>query len=59
MYVLEHFEAELMRIRLHEVVSVGLKPITLVLMMINSCSYCTNDLVFSKSLIYIKILVGV
>ena len=23
------------------------RPITLVLMMINSCSYCTNDLVFN------------
>ena len=25
------------------------RPITLVLMMINSCSYSTNDLVFTKS----------
>ena len=33
--------------------------IILVLMMINSCSYYTNDLVFSKSQIDVKILVGV
>ena len=35
------------------------RPIALVLMMINSFSYSTNDLVFSKSQIYVKILVGV
>jgi len=35
------------------------RPITLVLMMINSCSYCTNDLVFISFRYLIKILVGV
>jgi len=35
------------------------RPITLVLMIINSCSYNTNDLVFNKFQIFIKILVGV
>ena len=35
------------------------RPITLVSMMINSCSYVTNDLVFIKFQILIKILVGV
>ena len=32
--------------------SVGPKPITLVLMMINSYSYCSNDLVFNKFQIF-------
>ena len=41
----------------HEVLAQ--RPITLVLMMINSCSYSTNDLVFIKFQIFIKILVGV
>ena len=31
---------------------VGPKPITLVLMMINSCSYSTNDLVFIQFQIF-------
>ena len=35
------------------------RPITLVLMMINSCSYSTNDLVFNKLQILTRILVGV
>ena len=34
------------------------RPITLVLMMINSCSYSTNDLVFNCDRSMIKILVG-
>ena len=43
--VLEHF--------------VGPKDITLVLMMTNSCSYSTNDLIVFKFQILIKILVDV
>ena len=35
------------------------RPITLVLMMINLCSYITNDLVFISLRFVIKILVGV
>jgi len=38
---------------------VARKPITLVLMMINSCSYSTNDLVLYKFQILNKLLVGV
>ena len=33
-------------------VGVGPKPITLILMMINSCSYCSNDLMFNKFQIF-------
>ena len=35
------------------------RPITLVLMMINSCCYSTNDLVFNSFRYLIKILVGI
>ena len=35
------------------------RTITLVLILINSCSYSTNDLVLFKFQILIKILVGV
>ena len=35
------------------------RPITLVLMMINSCNYSVDDLVFNKFQIFIKILVSV
>ena len=35
------------------------RPITLILMMINSCSYSTNDIVFIDFRFSIMILVGV
>ena len=39
--------------------NVSARSITLVLMMINSCSYSTNYLVFIKFQILTKILVGI